>query len=201
MWKMAPARQNTLLIDGFILFTCALCWYLCTQKATTVVNQENELNLQKDQERGNMTSAISSCVATCLVTQNLSAWVEEHVILNKGSISVSGSSSNSNASFYLSYYSELIKEAILLAIGTVLGFAVAIGLLRWQTEVAGITAAASSPIKPVFTIPKSHMHLNRATSVKSAPGSPTIVQNNNNNGTSTTVVQRSVSTLPRETTC
>lgn len=198
---MAPARQNTLLIDGFILFTCALCWYLCTQKATTVVNQENELNLQKDQERANMTSAISSCVATCLVTQNLSAWIEKNVILKGSSISGSSSLVSSSNASYLSYYSELIKEAILLAIGTVLGFAVAIGLLRWQTEVAGITTAASSPIKPVFTIPKSHMHLNRATSVKSAPGSPTIVQNNNNNGTSTTVVQRSVSTLPRETTC
>lgn len=198
---MAPARQNTLLIDGFILFTCALCWYLCTQKAPTVVNQENELNLQKDQERANMTSAISSCVATCLVTQNLSAWIEKNVILKGSSISGSSSLVSSSNASYLSYYSELIKEAILLAIGTVLGFAVAIGLLKWQTEVAGITAAASSPIKPVFTIPKSHMHLNRATSVKSAPGSPTIVQNNNNNGTSTTVVQRSVSTLPRETTC
>lgn len=196
---MAPGKQNTLLIDGFILFTCALCWYLCTQKSVEQTTVQDDVEHEKtsyQSEKENMTTQISNCVATCILANNLSAWIQENVKFNSGQgVSFSGSSTSGFAE-YTAYYSELLKEAILLAIGIVLGFAVAIALLKWQND--SITLAASSP-KPVFTVPRSHIHLSRGASVRSSSSKLT---KNGASGSSpaTVLVQRPVSSTAQKET-
>jgi len=115
--KMVP--KQTLIVDFFILLFSVYCWFLFQHKSNSAIHPIQSNPTEHRVEVENLTTHIAGCIHQCLVSNNLTEWIQQQQ-----------SSTMENGR----QYTDSIKEMLLVAIGATVGFIVAVGLLKLDQQ-------------------------------------------------------------------